>query len=173
MKNPKAKGLAAVLGSVAAAAALYTLTPAFEGRELTTYRDLGGVLTYCDGATENAQWGKTYTPAQCNAQLDRDLARHAEGIKPCLPWARLTDGQKIAYVDAAFNIGVTNFCGSSMARHTKAGNDKAGCDALLAWNGVVKPVKQPDGTVKRVKVVYRGLDRRRRAEREICLKGLP
>ncbi|MCS0707460.1 hypothetical protein ACFOY5_04510 [Massilia aurea] len=43
-----------------------------------------------------AAWGKTYTPAQCRAQLDRDLERHAAGTAMCIPLARLTNGQKVA-----------------------------------------------------------------------------
>lgn len=152
-------GLVAIVGAVAAGA-LHDVTPRFEGTELTTYRDLGGVLTYCTGATENAQWGKTYTPEQCRAQLDRDLERHAAGIARCVPMDRLTDGQKVAFVDAAYNIGVSAFCGSSMARRANAGDMAGACDALLMWNKVGGKV-------------VRGLTLRRQAEREICLRGLP
>lgn len=153
------RGLVALVGAVAATA-LLSFTPAFEGTKLSTYRDMGGVLTYCTGATENAAWGKTYTPAQCRAQLDRDLERHAAGIAMCIPLARLTDGQKVAFVDVAYNIGVSGFCGSSMARRTNAGDMVGACNALLMWNKVGG---------KEV----RGLTRRRQAERELCLKGLP
>lgn len=177
-------GLAGIVGAVAAGA-LLVLTPRFEGTELTTYRDLGGVLTYCTGATENAQWGKTYTPEQCRAQLDRDLERHAAGIARCVPLASMTDGQKVAFVDAAYNIGVGNFCGSSMARRANAGDLVGACDALLAWNKVKvwrpvigpdgKPVKDANGKVVMHQVLeeVRGLTRRRKAERELCLGGLP
>jgi lysozyme len=153
------RGLVALVGAVTVTA-LLSFTPAFEGTKLSTYRDLGGVLTYCTGATENAAWGKTYTHAQCRAQLDRDLERHAAGIATCIPLARLTDGQKVAFVDVAYNIGVSGFCGSSMARRTNAGDMAGACNALLMWNKVGG---------KEV----RGLTRRRQAERELCLKGLP
>jgi lysozyme len=142
-----------------AAAALLVFTPAQEGRVLKTYSDIGGVLTYCDGATENAQAGKTYTPTECDAQLDRDLERHAAGIAKCIPMDRLTSGQKVAFVDAAFNIGVPAFCGSSMARRVNAGDLPGACDALLMWN-------RAGG-----KEIL-GLTRRRQRERELCLKGL-
>lgn len=153
------RGLVALVGAMAAAA-LMTITPVWEGTKLTTYRDLGGVLTYCTGATENAQWGKTYSPDQCRAQLDRDLERHAAGIARCVPLASMTDGQKVAFVDAAYNIGVSAFCGSSMARRANAGDMVGACDALLMWNKVGGKV-------------VRGLTLRRQAEREICLRGLP
>jgi lysozyme len=178
------RGLVALVGAVAATA-LLSFTPVFEGTELSTYRDVGGVLTYCTGATENAAWGKTYTPAQCRAQLARDLERHAVGIAMCIPLARLTDGQKVAFVDVAYNIGVSGFCGSSMARRTNEGDMVGACNALMAWNkiSVMRPlldswgrqVKDANGKVVKRKVLeeVRGLSRRRQAERELCLKGLP
>jgi len=76
------------------------------------------------------------------------------------PLARLTDGQKVAFVDVAYNIGVSGFCGSSMARRTNARDMVGACNSLLMWNKVGG---------KEV----RGLTRRRLAKRELCLKGLP
>lgn len=156
-KTPK-RSLVAIVGA-ATAACLYVLTPSFEGTELKTYRDLAGVLSYCTGATENAQWGKTYTIEECKAQLDHDLARHAEGIAKCVPMDKLTDGQKAAFVDIAFNVGVTAFCGSSMAHRANNGDLQGSCDALLKWNRAAGREVS-------------GLTRRRQAEREICLKGI-
>ena len=158
-RTGRAAGLAGIVGA-ATAAALLLFTPQQEGRVYKTYRDIAGVFTYCDGATENAMWGKTYTPAECNAQLDRDLERHAAGVARCVPIERLTVGQRVAFVDVAYNIGVPAFCGSTMARRINAGDVLGACDALLMWN----------------KVAGRevlGLTRRREREREICRKGLP
>jgi lysozyme len=153
MKNKKT--LAAILGSATAAAALYGLTPSYEGTVYKTYKDMGGVLTYCTGATEDAQWGKTYTKEECIAQLDYDLARHAEGMLACTK-APLTEGQKIAFTDFTFNVGVSAYCSSTVARKANAGDVKGSCDALLMWNKVNgKPVN--------------GLTRRREEERKICL----
>ena len=157
-KKPARRSLIAVVGA-GAAAVLLAFTPAQEGRVLKTYRDIGGVLTYCDGATENAQAGRIYTPAECDAQLDRDLERHAAGIARCVPMDRLTDGQKVAFVDAAFNIGVSAFCGSSMARKATAGDMVGACDALLLWN-------RAGGRE------VAGLTKRRQRERELCRRGL-
>jgi lysozyme len=157
-KSPR-RGLLAIVGA-GAAAVLLAFTPVQEGRVLKTYRDIGGVLTYCDGATENAQAGRTYTLAECDAQMDRDLERHAAGIARCVPMDRLTDGQKVAFVDAAFNIGISAFCGSSMARKANAGDMAGACDALLLWN-------RAGGRE------VAGLTRRRERERELCRRGLP
>ena len=151
------KSLAAIVGAVAAAA-LLVFTPSQEGTVLKTYKDLGNVLTYCTGATENAIWGKTYTVAECKAQLDRDLARHAEGVMSCIH-VPLTDGQKVAFVDTAYNIGVRAFCGSSMARNANAGYMSAACESLMLWNKVGNRTVQ-------------GLTNRRIKTRQFCLYGL-
>ncbi len=142
------------LGAIAAAA-LMAITPDFEGTKYKTYRDPGGVLTYCTGATENAMWGKTYTTAQCAAQLDKDLATHAEGVMKCIH-VPMNDGQKIAYVDTAYNIGVAAFCGSSMARYTNAGDAARGCQSLNLW-------------IYQGKEILAGLVRRRALMTRYCL----
>jgi lysozyme len=131
-QRPKPRALATIVG-VAACAALLQFTPTQEGTVYKTYKDLGGVLTYCTGATEDAIAGKIYTPAECRARLDYDLAVHADGISKCMDLDRLTVGQKVAFVDTAYNIGVAGFCGSSMVREAKAGNMRASCDALMRW----------------------------------------
>jgi lysozyme len=73
---------------------------------------------------------------------------------------RLTDGQRVAFVDVAFNIGVSAFCSSSMARKANAGDMVGACDALLLWN-------RAGGRE------VAGLTRRRERERELCRRGLP
>lgn len=153
MQKMPPKPLAAIVG-IAAAAGLLSLTPSFEGTVYQTYRDPVGVLTYCTGATENAQWGKSYSPAECRAQLDRDLSRHAEGVMACIK-APLTTGQKIAFVDLAYNVGVGAVCNSTLARKANAGDMAGACAELSKWTragGQVLP----------------GLVRRRAAERELC-----
>lgn len=151
-KRPS-KSLSAIVGA-AAAAGLLALVPKFEGTKLTTYRDPIGVLTYCTGATEDAAWGKTYSPAECREQLDRDLARHAEGLMACIK-APMTAGQKVAFVDLAYNVGVGAVCNSTLARKANAGDMAGACAELSKWTragGQVLP----------------GLVRRRQAERDLC-----
>lgn len=82
-------------------------------------------------------------PLQCWAQFDREVKRHAAGIARCVSVDCLTDGQKVAFGDAADNFGVDAFC-----------------DALLIWNKVGGKV-------------LRRITLRHQAEREICLRGLP
>lgn len=155
-KSKRPRALAAIVGA-GAALALLQFVPTQEGTVYKTYRDLGGVLTYCTGATEDAIAGKTYTQAECRARLDYDLAVHAEGVMACVK-APLTEGQKVAFVDTAYNIGVKAFCGSSMAREANAGHMVASCDALMRW------VKVGSKTVQ-------GLVNRRTRVRTFCMVG--
>ena len=157
MKKPSNKSLAVILGSTTAAMALLAITPRFEGTVLKTYADIGGVLSYCTGATEDAQWGKTYTPEECKKQLDYDLARHAEGMLNCIH-VELTEGQKIAFTDFTFNAGVSAFCSSTMARKANLVDVMGSCAALTMW-------------VKVGNKVVNGLVKRREAERRICIQG--
>lgn len=157
MNNTRNKSLAVVLGSATAAAALYTITPKFEGTVYKTYKDIGGVLTYCTGATEDAQWGKTYTKEECKEQLDYDLARHAEGMMSCIH-VELTEGQKIAFTDFTYNAGINAFCSSGMARKANAGDVMGSCASLSLWD-------------KAGGKVVKGLVMRRSEERKICESG--
>lgn len=172
MKTNK-KSLAVILGSVSAAAALMVITPKFEGTVQKTYKDIGGVLTYCTGATEDAQWGKTYTLEECKAQLDYDLARHAEGIQRCLRWSTLTEGQKIAYVDTAYNIGVGNFCGSTITKKANQGDVTGSCQALESWACITVAEGKGDisgqcASKKVDKKFVQGLLNRRKEARQYC-----
>lgn len=154
----KNKSLISIVGATVAAA-LLTLVPRFEGTVYTTYRDPIGVLTYCTGATENAAWGKTYTQAECQVQLERDLARHAEGVMGCIH-VPLSTGQKIAFVDLGYNIGTTAFCSSTLARKANAGDMAGACAELSRW-------------VRAGGQVLPGLVKRRQAERELCERNEP
>ncbi|MFP3275428.1 MAG: lysozyme [Paraburkholderia sp.] len=173
LKRPT-RPLAVIVGT-AAAAGLLALVPKFEGTKLTTYRDPIGVLTYCTGATEDAAWGKTYSPAECREQLDRDLARHAEGVMGCIN-APLTPGQKIAFVDLAYNVGVGAVCNSSIAKRANAGNVLGACEKLdefvcVAASKSTEDAEGPCAHKPRPMRALPGLVRRRAMERRLCEGG--
>ncbi len=157
--TPNRGGLIAIVGSVAAAA-LFMLVPSQEGTIFKTYRDPVGVLTYCTGATEDAIFGKTYTPQECRERLDYDLSVHAAGISKCINMDKLTNGQRVAFVDFAYNEGISRFCHSSMARYANAGETIAGCVYLSQYN-------MAGGKV------FGGLVKRREIERQYCTGERP
>ena len=126
-----------------------------EGLVTYTYPDVGGVPTYCYGETQGAEWGKTYSKAQCDEQLARRLVEFNRGVDSCVR-AELPDTRRAALVSLAYNIGVPAFCRSTAVRKLNAGDVAGGCDAILMWNKV-------NG------VVWRGLVKRRERERDLCL----
>lgn len=181
------KGTLAAIVGLAAAGLLFKAIPADEsGRKvavdftvdgtarlmhisgpqyLKAYRDIAGVPTDCDGLTKGVHMGDVSTPEQCTARLDAALAEHAAGVMACTPGLALTipgrDNARAAAVSMAYNVGVGAWCSSSARRLINAGQIRAGCDALLAWNkarvnGALRPVK--------------GLTLRRQRERALCLK---
>jgi lysozyme len=147
-----------------AVAAVVTLATPFvrsqEGRRLDPYYDIAGILTVCDGETRGVE-RRRYTDAQCDAITAAALTRHAQGISTCYPAARTPAGAQVAYLSLAYNIGVANFCASSVARLAKAGDLAGSCAAISRWDKVEDP------RTHRL-VVSKGLERRRHDERALC-----
>jgi lysozyme len=164
------KTLAAILGTVAAAAAL-AFTGFNEngpkGTRNNPYRDSGGVWTVCTGQTGVTM--KYYTDEQCDAMFANTLASYAAQIDAQMPeFAERTDGQRIAALDLAYNIGVHAFLWSGKRPSTisqlyRSNNFPAACDAFLNY----KLVNGADCSV-RTNNCY-GIWQRRQAERSMCL----
>jgi lysozyme len=132
------------------------LVGGFEGLRQWTYRDPVGIPTYCYGETQNAVMGK-YTPLEeCKALLASRLIEFNEGVERCVK-RPMNDGQRTAFVSLAYNIGTGAFCKSTAVRRFNDGDEAGACDAILRFN-------------KAGGKVWTGLQRRREAERKLCLK---
>lgn len=171
-------------GIIGAAVALgMLLAAAFEGLVTHPNPDPGKpqIQQVCYGDTEVQM--RTYTPAECKALLEARMRRdYAPAVLKCAPG--IADRKEVfaASIDFAYNEGNAAFCRSSMARLFNAKQFRAGCERFLAYDGVIaaKPVRGAV-SVKRLKndakghpryfSVLRGLQRRRVAERQLCLKG--
>jgi lysozyme len=150
--SKKAK-LKALVGA-AATAALLSYVPQFEGTILRGYKDPIGIVTACTGHTKTAVLGRPYTKAECEDLLVTDLIAHAEGVKKCIT-APLTSYQLAASVSFAFNVGVSKFCKSGIARKFNAQNYSGACEDFTKWvyaGGKVLP----------------GLVKRREIEKDMC-----
>ena len=178
---PAKKTLAGVIGSAAAAAALFVLVPKEEsgrqvaatvnadqsitvrhvaGRQyLDAYLDIVKVPTACDGITKGVRLGMRFTPAQCDVMLEQELIAHAEPIIRCIPALKGRTNQVVAAVSLSYNIGSKGVCQSSIARLWNAGQWLAGCDRFPLFN-------------KAGGRVIAGLVNRRARERAICVQGL-
>ncbi|MFZ6767753.1 lysozyme [Undibacterium sp. Di26W] len=149
--------LIALVGVTAASGALY-LTTASEGTVLKVYKDPVGILTSCMGHTgPELKLGQTFTLEQCQEQQYADLLKHAAALD-CVK-TPLTDGEKAAYLSFAYNVGVSNFCKSTLVKLKNDGRSMAACDQLLRW---VMP-----GTN-----LEKGLRTRRNLERSYCVRNL-
>lgn len=162
--NTKAVGLAGVIG--AGAAALLTLTVTTwedgpKGPALTPYRDIVGVWTQCSGETKGVTANSPrQTIEGCRVKLDTRLARDfAPQVLACTPSLRGHDYRLAAAISLAYNVGTGAYCRSTVDRRFDAGDIRGACDAFLMWN-------------KAGGRVIRGLDNRRRAERDLCLTGV-
>lgn len=155
---PKRKfiGLTAVIGT-AAAAVLVPTVQQWEGREHRPYRDIVGIWTVCDGDTKDVVPGDVQTDEECDARLERQLVAHARPVLQCVPGLKERPNALAASVSLAYNIGPSAFCRSRAARHFRAGDIRAGCEAFLSWRFA--------GGHE-----VRGLLNRRKAERAICLR---
>ncbi len=157
-----------LLGVVGAATALI-VTPFVAGWEsggkprLVAYQgkhDPAHVWTICNGETLGVKSGMRETIEGCAARDEAALIRHAEPVLACTPSLRSHPYQLSAAISLAYNIGTGAYCRSTVDRRFDAGQWRAACDAFLMWN-------------KAGGKVVNGLDRRRRAERDLCLKELP
>lgn len=125
----------------------------------------GDVPTICFGETRGIRMGMTRTRAQCEAMFLEALSSFADGIEMCVT-KPMSDNTYVAFLSLAYNIGLGSkahpgFCQSTVVRQFNAGNGRAACDAMLAFNKGGKPRR-----------VIPGLVRRRQEERALCLKGL-
>lgn len=133
----------------------------FEGLYTKAYLDPIGVPTICFGETEGVKMGDRYTPAQCSQMLQAKLPRYWSEIAACMGADladSLPDTRKIALTSFAYNVGSGAFCRSTLLKRLKAGNTVGACNELLKWNRAGRKI-------------FRGLERRRQAERKLCLQG--
>jgi lysozyme len=180
MPIPTASGagftaLAAVVGS-ALAATLIVDTRQDEGVVYKAYPDLGGTWSVCSGSTSNVNPGEVDSAEQCDARTANDLLRAANIVLRCAPDLKGHHNQLRAVIRFQNNTG--KFCQSTGGKLMKTGQYKAGCDALLRYNGIIstRPIKGAV-TVRRLKDgryfnVIRGLVNRRAHEHQICVEGL-
>lgn len=150
--NPVRKALMA--GSLAMCASLVGF---FEGRELIGYLDPVGIPTVCYGHTRTAVVGQTKGPEECERLLQQDLGVALAVVDKHLP--DLPPETRAAFGSFVFNLGAGNFERSTLLRKAKAGDLAGACAELPRWN-------------KAGGKVYRGLVRRRAAERELCEIGI-
>ena len=141
-------------GAVVIAAAI---AGTFEGVRHKAYSDVGGVATICYGHTHGVYPGMTATQAECKAWLTEDVQRADDGVRRCVKQP-LTDNQRAALDDLAYNVGVNAVCRSTMVRLINAGAPPS------VWCRHILRYVYADGRV------LPGLVKRRNAEYELCVR---
>lgn len=114
----------------------------------------GDVPTIGFGTTGGVRMGDRITPPKALARALTDVQKFEGAIKQCVT-VPLHQYEYDSFVDLAYNIGPTAFCGSSLVKKLNAGDYIGACEAILAWDKFKgKPL--------------RGLTIRRQAEYRQC-----
>lgn len=98
---------------------------------LTSYQDVGGVWTICDGLTKGVTPGMTVTPEWCARAKAGEIEAHSQPLA-AVPY-QLPGHVILAMTDLCYNVG-TGACASSTAmRQLKVHNREQACDAILLF----------------------------------------
>ena len=148
-------------GAITIASALITGptgNDGLEGVRYNPYQDVVGIWTVCWGHTgKDIILGKTYTKAECQALLDKDLNAVARQINPYIK-VSIPETTRGALYSFVYNVGAGNFKTSTLLRKINQGDTKGACDQLRVW-------------IYAGKKRWVGLMTRREIEREVCLWG--
>lgn len=118
--------------------------------------DPPGVNTVCFGHIEGVKIGERHTKKQCEVMLEGDLPRYDKMVLKAIT-VPLPPHRHAAILSFTYNVGGGALRRSSVARYLNQGDVKRGCDALLLYN-------------RSRGVVRAGLVKRRKSEREWCLR---
>jgi len=135
----------------------------WEGLRLEAYLDLVGVPTVCYGETNGVSLGDSYTRAECDEMLARQVLAYRERLRPAFTEEtireRLPVARDVAFTSLAYNVGVAGTARSTAVRRLNGADVSGACEALGWWN-------RAGGRV------VRGLVNRRAEETELCMAGL-
>ena len=96
----------------------------WEGLHLKAYRDIVGVLTVCYGETKGVRAGDSYTKAECDAMLARELISYRAGLhrylSPETLASRLPVHRDTAFVSLAYNVGIAGAGRSTAVKRLNA-----------------------------------------------------
>ncbi len=135
----------------------------WEGLRLNAYLDIVGVPTVCYGETKGVQFGDSYTKAECDAMLAREILSYRDRLRSAFARDtivnRLPIPRDVAFTSLAYNVGVSGTANSTAVRRLNEANVTGACTALGWWN-------------KAGGRVVRGLINRRSEETTLCMQGV-
>lgn len=125
----------------------------FEGRELKAYRCSAGVWTIGYGHTKGVKEGDEISASEAEKLLVEDLTVIADDLSRLVN-VPVSEGQYIALLSLAFNIGATELKKSTLLFHLNHGRFDEAAEEFGKWVYAGGKVSE-------------GLKRRRAAEREL------
>ena len=143
--------------------AAVALIKEFEGCHLTAYKCPAGVWTIGYGTTAGVKQGDTITQDQAEQTLAREIDRIVERLRAVPHWNEMSANQQSALISFAYNLG-------------------AGFYGAAGFETISKRLREKDWRrVPEALLLYRnpgssfevGLKRRRIAEGNLWVKGLP
>lgn len=93
----------------------------------------GDVPTIGFGTTEGVKAGDKITAPKAVARALQDVAKFEGAVKQCVT-VPLHQYEYDAYISLSYNIGPTNFCGSTLVRVLNAGDYAEACKQILRWD---------------------------------------
>lgn len=110
----------------------------FEGCQLAVYADVGGLATVGYGHRCDLPIGDTITQEQADDFLSQDLQTAADGVeRRILPVDdSINDNQFASLVAFTFNVGYSNFSGSTLLKDILDGNLSDVPSQFLRWDKV-------------------------------------
>lgn len=143
-----------------AVAAILPRIQTLEGDRSIPYRDIANVLTVCSGHTGPDVVPNTfYDKGKCAVLTTQDIDKAATGVLKVSPQLKYHPMQLASAISFSYNIGVTGYAKSSVARDFNEGNFKNGCSDMLKYTYAGGKFSQ-------------GLANRRKQEYTICVSTL-
>lgn len=112
------------------------LLKTFEGCRLTSYRDIGGILTIGYGHTgSNVYEGQHITQDQADSLLLSDIAKCEEALNKLIN-VPVTSNQFSALICLVFNIGIEAFSRSTLLKLINLNKMKEAAEQFIRWDHV-------------------------------------
>lgn len=109
------------------------MTKDAEGFRSRAYKCPAGTVTIGYGHTRGVHMGMTCTRAQAEEWLEDDLTRARNGVAQALKGIRITEGQALALMDFAFNLGVMRFRSSTLCKMILAEDFEGAAGQFKRW----------------------------------------
>lgn len=170
MSRAKTKIVGGLAATQLAVTIALPLTAHYEGLRLKAYLDPVGIPTICYGETENVKLGEEKTKEECNALFETRLGYFAFRVDRSVN-VEMHPKMHAAMTSFTYNIGVGAFQKSAALRALNDG------DYVKACNAIATRISKPNGGCSGYGCgwsggkMWRGLQKRRIDEKNLCLEG--